>query len=264
MDLLKKGDKIYQYEYNKLRENIKRINQLNGDHGVVVYTGKRAFVYFDETPESMLYVIGNKDFDTDDFSILGKNFDIIGKKANKSFYLFGQDIKNNIWKILIVSVLYFFIFNTYTFDKSVFLDLTDKLIEIISIFIGMVFVFIGFFYGDKERTIEVYKKGRCDEEFSIDRYILILAFSAISFLVFSSLFLKVSFIEIANMLLPQKLCTIILQYNVKYYFCVFLVYMSVINVLICFDALINYYLKTMRNKYLIDAVKEIIKEREVK
>lgn len=264
MILLKKSKNIIKYTYNEFCENSDGILSKFGSNGFVMYTENKAFVYFDTTPEWMIYVIGEKRFEKDSFTKLGGGFDVIGKKGNKSICLFIEDIKNNIRKILIMSLFYVFIFNPYTFDKEVFIGVTDKLVDIVSIFIGMVFVFIGFFYGDKERTIEVYKKGLCDEEFSTDRYVLLLAFSSIILLVISNILAEVSLINLVSLFIPTNVCNIILQYNIKYYFCVLLLYLAVVNILICFDSLINYYLKTMRNKYLIDAVKETIKERNEK
>lgn len=264
MDLLKDSQNICQVNFGDFCKNIDRIKESNGDRGVVIYTGNRAFVYFDETPKTIFYIISDKAFQKENFLNLGENFDVIGRKSINSIQMFKQDIKNNIGKIVITLFFYLLVFNPYTFQKEVFLELTDQLIDIISIFIGMVFVFIGFFYGDKERTIEVYKKGRCDEEFSTDRYILLLAFISIIFLVLSNLLTKISLVKIISMLVPRQLCDFFIHYNLKDILCVFLVYLAIINILICFDSLINYYLKTMRNKYLIDAIKEIVGERKMK
>lgn len=252
---------MIKYTYNEFCQDIKDITLSYGIQGFVMYTEDKAFIYFEKTPKLMLYIEGDKKFEKADFGLLGQNFDVIGKKADNNLVSFKKDIKCNWVKILIMSLFFLFIFNPWTFNKDVFLELIDKLVEVLSVFIGMVFVFIGFFYGDKERTIEVYKKGLCDKEFATDRYVLLLAFNSIVLLVAAGLLGKVSLFKFVNLLVPISICDGFLRYNIKYYVCALLVYLAIVSMIICFDALINYYLKTMRNKYLIDAVKEMASER---
>lgn len=255
---------MIQYSYYKFCQEIKDILATCGDSGFVMYTEKRAFISFDKTPDLTVYIIGEKVFEKSDFKELGSKFEFIGKSSVEVEGLFRNDLRYNWIKIMVMSVFFILIFNPLTLNKDALMGLIDKLIDILSIFSGMVFVFIGFFYGDKERTIEVYKKGRCDEEFLTDRYILMLSFSSIIMLIAANLLGNVSFYKLANKLLCDNVCRIIYQYNIKWHGCVLLVYLSIVNIIICFDSLINYYLKTMRNKYFIDAVKEKIKERKAK
>lgn len=249
-------------EFPQFIENNKNIC---ANEGLIIYSECRAFINFDSIPELIIYVTKKTPFVKDDFDFIKGHFEIIGKSPKEfegTLEQFVKDLKYNWFKILIIGVLFFVIFNPWTFEKEVLIEMAQILLTVVSIFVSMVFVFIGFFYGDKNRTIDVYKKGLCDKEFFTDRYILNLSFIAIVFLILSVLFEKSSFSAFFNLFLTEETLNIIIRIGVKHWVCLILVMISVVFLVICFDSLINYYLKTMRNKYLIDAVEEKISERQ--
>lgn len=258
----KTSSKTLKYEeYLQIKEQL--LKEF-GESGFVLYTENRAFLCFDTLPDMRFYITKDSVFSKSDFQLDTTKFQIIGRSKKEfggTIDFFLEDIKNNRWKILCGSFVFILFFNPIWFNLELLLHINEILIDIVSIFLGMLFVFIGFFYGDKERTIEVYKKGRCDKEFFTDKYVIILSFIAILLLIFSVLVGNSYSVDLPQSFMEYPIMRTIINYKVKYIICFLATYCSLIVLIICFDSLINYYLKTMRNKYLIDAVDNLMEER---
>lgn len=238
-----------------------------GNSGFLLYSENRAFLCFDSEPDIRFYILGKKVFIRKDFELQNTQLLIIGE-SKKEFGTFENylldDFKNNKFKISIFSFLFFIMLTPLFSNINILMHFNEIMINIMSMFMSMLFVFIGFFYGDKERTVEAYKKGICDREFSTDRYVLILSFLTILLFIVSSLFGNLSSSNIPKIIMNLPNINKLINVQVKFIICDVLSYIAVVLLVICFDSLINYYLKTMRNKYLINAVDDMIKERNNK
>lgn len=257
--------RLLPLEYEELEKNVKYIMGSLGNKGMVMFTEDVAMIYFDKTPKLRLKVKHKRYFIRKDFEFLGKNFDIIGQgpdEVQNPIKMFFIDLKNNIWKSIIILSLFIVAVNPLSYNIDALRIINEKLIDVIGIFIGMVFVFIGFFYGDKERTVEVYKKGLCYAEFKTDCYVIKLAVVEMVILCFSLLFSSLSFSNVPYIIKNVELFQEILNFKLKYGICFSLNCIAVVILVIEFDALINYYLKTMRNKYFKDAFESKIDDRK--
>ena len=251
--------------YDEFTTNIEDIIKILGNKGIVMFAESNSVIYFDAVPQLRLGIKNKRYFVRKDFEKLGPKFEIIGQgpdEVSSSFIMFLEDLKSNFLKIIVILILFLLVINPFSYDLDIIRLLTEKLIDVIGIFIGMVFVFIGFFYGDKDRTIDVYKKGLCYKEFSTDRYIINLAIVELALLCFTLLFSHLSSAHIPKYILDFCCLRNIINARTKYWICCCMISVAITILVIEFDALINYYLKNMRNKYFIDAVEEKIRERK--
>ena len=259
------GPSMLFLDYDEVKNNLDYYLVELGNSGVIMFSEKSALIAFDDCKKIRLRVKKNTHYVTKDFDIFGKGFKVIGKGKGDTenfIELLLQDVKSNVLKIGIVILIFSFIVNPVTKNIELINILNEKLIDLIGIFISMVFVFIGFFYGDKERTIDVYKKGLCDKEFKIDCYVINLAIVGL-FAV--SLSLMIGNMEIKD--IPQSIVDIpyiqcLLSYGIQYWICYLLTIFSLIIFIIEIKNLTNYYLRSMRNKYFIDAFESSINDRK--
>lgn len=249
-----------------LREQSKLIDKY-GDAGFLLYTENRAFLCFDTMTEIRFYIIGKSIFESKDFKLDHTHIDVIGeseKEFESSKTMFVNDLKYNNGKIILFSVLFFLFFNPIWGNIEVLGHFNDIMITVMSIFLSMLFVFIGFFYGDRERVVDVYKKGSCDREFATDKYVLILSFVALILFIFSLLAGELKSDNLPDVILQLPYIREVINADTKFIFCGVISYSAMIVTIICFDSLINYYLKTIRNRYMIDAVNEMVESRKTR
>lgn len=253
-------------DYDEVIQKTEYILSELGSSGLIMFSENSALLSFDSNKAIRLRVKKKNNFSRNDFKRFGENFEIIGKGARevgKPFNLFFNDIKHNIFKIIIIILLFSIIANPISKNIEIIKTLNEKLIEVIGIFIGMVFVFIGFFYGDKERTIDVYKKGLCDKEFKTDCYIINLAIIDLVIVCVSLLCGNLSSADIPVFIINNCIGSF-LNNHLRFWVCYVLTSISLVIIIIEFDALTNYYLRTMRYKYFIDAFESKIHERRGK
>lgn len=263
-DLLKYKDIIkFNLNFTDFNNNLELFNNYFGNNGFVMFTGNEAVVCFDKYTNIRFYLMNKKNYIKKDFINDEIKLRIIGigsKDIKSPLLMLIEDIKINFFKILIFTLIYAIIINPFIINFDQLNLLNDKLIDITSIFIGMVFVFIGFFYGDKERTISVYKKGIGDKEYKTDKYVIELSLCTIVLTLISILVGNLNRDKLPIFLFEIQLIDNVLSIRLQYLICLILTWLAICFIIICFDSLTNYYLKTMRNKYFIDAVDEIAKE----
>lgn len=234
-----------------------------GGKGFFMFTDKTAVGCFAKFPDLKIQLTGIKSFKKSDFDELqfGPNFEIIGTGRDELVgsakqYLF--DLKDNLLLIFIITALYFGVFSLDKLNTANIVLLSDILINIISIFAGIVFVFIGFIYSDKEKAIDIFLKGRGDKYYSVDKYIMNLLMIVLFVLVSISVIGRVTSDSLSDLILElqskNKIMDFLVSYKMQYYICSFLGYFSICSIVICFRALVDYYLNDLRFSYFIDAV----------
>lgn len=245
------------------------IKQLLGNTGFVMYTEKRAVLCLKKAPDLQIYLIYSKYFSKENFqNLCFDNIEIIGKGKKelpnpiKQYFI---DIKDNFLKVILVTFIYFSIFNFEKINVVRITSLSDNLINAISIFTGIVFVFIGFIYSDKEKAISIFIKGCGDKYYRIDRYIMNLSIISLFILIFVSALGGLTSEDIPQFLMNLQdtnlLIDKIVSYRSQYYICIIMTWFSLCSMVICFTSLIDYYLNDLRNSFFIDAVRKKSKER---
>lgn len=254
---------MYQIDINDIIDNYTGISSLLGEHGFLIFTDNRAVLCYDKYPCLRIYIKANHKLEKSDFKFLKNSINIIGKgeKETGNWRKFlVDDIKNNKWILISVSILYLMVFNFMIQPLDSLVSFNDNLINVISIFMGMFFVFVGFFYGDRKKSIDEFKKGNADYQYRVDRYIIILSINAIVFLLLSNGIGRIDDVTYLKNILPENL-SILLSRNSQFIICAIFSWLAGEILVICFKTLMEYYFLDMRNKYFIDAVDDLVKER---
>jgi hypothetical protein len=247
--------------YKEFKENIEVIKCILGNKGIVMFSEKTAALCLDINTQIRFIITGKKKLSNSDFNNLGLELSMIGPKhtdIKNPIITFVDDVINNIYTIIIVTVIYYIVYfnNQGNFDNII--KLNDSMLNIISIFIASLLVFIGFFYTDKERIITSYKKGLYDKLFMTDLYVFKLSLLALLLILAST---GTSSLLYSNIITNQ---TIMKHLNEAMFECIkfkivfVLTYVSIVMMIIGFDSIINYYLKKIRNNYFMDAFEDVI------
>ncbi len=128
------------------------------EQGIIMFTEHTALLYYPENP-FIRYKIVKPDeyFEKADFDFLGNRFQVIGQgpgDIKSNFQLFIDDIRGNKWKLIAFLVIYILLTNPYVIELETISSLNEVMIGVAGVYIGMLFVFIGFFYSDKERSLK--------------------------------------------------------------------------------------------------------------
>ena len=249
----------------EFRKEYEQITKILGNEGVIMLSENIAIGCYDKYSQIKIYIKNNKKLNVEDFEFVGTKVKLIGERREDSesfFNLLIADILRLFPIIVVTSVIYFFLFLSNGADLKVLNSFDELLITVFSIFIATIFVFIGMFYGDKERCISIYRKGLCDKEYNTDKYVIKLSFISLFLLICSFVITGIESISFSNEIIERIVSKVgvIDEYNVS----LVLTFIPIIFAIICFDALINYYLRTCRNEFFIDAVKKEIEERKRK
>lgn len=255
--------------YSEFIQNQLSILKMLGGHGFLMFTEKRAILCLCKAPGLRICIKNSKNFIRKDFEdLVFPEIEIIGTGKKELPGIIKQylyDIKDNILKIIVISIIFFSIFNWEKINIHGIVLLSDNLLNVMSIFMSMVFVFIGFIYSDREKAIDTYMRGNGDRYFNIDKYIMSLSIFILLLLILTS-----TVGNITKDTLPEHLIMLqmvnpyidkVVSYKTQYYICLFITWFSLISMTICFSSLIDYYLNDMRNKFFIDAVDEKSKEK---
>ena len=233
------------------------------ERGIIMFTEHTALIYYPENP-NIRYKVEKPDecFQKSDFNFLGNGFQVIGQGPNdikSNFQLFVDDIIGNKWKLFIFIVIYFLLANPYVIELKTLPSLNEMMIGVAGVYIGMLFVFIGFFYSDKERTIDVYKKGIGYKEYITDKYIIDLSIISLALFSVSFLICNIDISKLPGKIMQKPVMQLIQNNNIIYWSAFLLTLSAICLLVVEFDTLINYYLKDLRNKYFIDAFEDHIK-----
>ena len=250
---------MIEVSYEELKEYGKTMKQ-----GIIMFTEHTALLYYPDNP-SIRYRIVQSDeyFEKADFDFLGTGFQVIGRgpdAVKSNFQLFIDDIMGNKWKLMVFLLIYVLLVNPYVIALDTISSLNEVMIGVVGVYIGMLFVFIGFFYSDKERTMDVYKKGIGYKEYIIDKYVIGLSIISLALFSISFLICNLDLDKLPEDIVQKPMMQIIQNNNIVFWSAFLLTLIAIGILIIEFDTLINYYLKDFRNKYFIDAFEEHIRE----
>lgn len=255
LELLEKPrniDKIssIRADYETFKNNIVFIQKFFGRNAKGFFIEKSAYIIFEKKP-NILFVINKNGFNREDFYFESINIEIEGKsnrRINNYLTMLKDDLTSYKGQLIILILLYLIIFCT---SKSMIAlqDLNNVFIDIISIFIGMLFVFATMFYKEDELE-EAIKNGKAQEIFLTDKYIFALAMISMLLVIISNGILEY---EISNNIIIQmkdfiKQNFYYLYWFIKHGISEILTGISIILNYICFKSIIDYYLTKIQSK----------------
>lgn len=249
--------------YKQFKEEYRNIENNLGKSGFMMISENIAILCFDRYPQIKIKIEGKAFFYKEDFEFISKEIVVIGnnkRERHSNVILFIEDSLRLWLPISIALIIFLVLFQSQSANLDKVKALDEVLINVTSIFAGTVFVFIGLFYSDKERSITLYKKGRCDKEYFTDKYIIKLSFLALICLIISYAICEIGEIYFKHKELNRYLMyfKVLNEFNVART----LTFIAIILLIICFDSLIQYYLRSCRNEFFVDAIDSMVKDRK--
>ena len=144
------------------------------------------------------------------------------------------------------------------YEQKKIVSLGENLLNVMGIFISMVFVFIGFIYSDSDKVMKLNLKGIGDKYYVINKYVMNLSIVVILLLIF-----MISFGNIAKCDLPEwleiiqgriKCIDILISYQTQYAICQLTTWISICSMIICFRSLIDYYFRDLKFNFFIASI----------
>lgn len=254
-------------DYQTFKDNEVFIQKNFGNNAKGFFIEKSAYIIFEEKP-NILIIINKDSFNKENFYFKNINMEIEGKsnrKINNVYTMLKNDLVSYKSQLVILILLYITIFCT---NKSMIglENLNETFIDIISIFIGMLFVFATIFY-EKDELEEAIKNSKTQEIFLTDKYIFVLAMVSMELVIISNGILKY---KISNNTIIEfkefvKQNYYYLYWIIKYGISEILTGISIIFNYICFKSIIDYYLAKLKsraiNKHIRDIKENIIKNK---
>lgn len=246
-------------DYQTFKDNEVFIQKNIGNNAKGFFIEKSAYIIFKEKPD-ILIIIKKEKFNREDFYFKNINVEIEGKsnrRINNVYTMLKNDLVSYKWQLIILTLIYIIVFCT---SRSVIglEGLNEMFIDIISIFIGMLFVFATMFY-EKNELEEAIKNGRAQEIFLTDKYIFVLAMISMVLIIISNGILKYEILNnniiVFKNFIKQNYYYI--YWTIKYGIPEILTGISIILDYICFKSIIDYYLAKIKSKAINRHIKGI-------
>lgn len=246
-------------DYKTFKENEIFIQKSLGSNAKGFFIEKSAYIIFEEVP-NILVIINKDSFNREDFYLKNINIEIEGKsnrRINNFYTMLKNDLSSYKIQLLLLIFIYIIVFCT---SKSItgLENLNETFVDIISIFIGMLFVFSTMFY-KRDELDEAIKNGKAQEIFITDKYIFILAMVSLVLVIISNGILKYeisnnSIIELKDFI---KQNYYYIYWIIKYGVSQLLTGISIIFNYICFRSIVDYYLTKIKSKAINRHIKDI-------
>lgn len=251
---------VIKADYEVFKKNEVFIHKILGRSAKGFFIEKSAYIIFEERP-NVLVIIKKEYFNREDFYFKDIEIEISGKsekKINNFFQILKDDIKHYKLGLSIVILIYIIVFCTSNTIISIE-NLNNIFIDIISIFIGMLFVFATMFYGKDELDEEI-KNGRAQELFLTDKYIFILAMLSLLFTIISNGIINYEIPNIGKILSVNEFIKqnyYYIYWIIKYGIPELLTLISIVLNYICYRSIIDYYLAKIKSQAINRQIKEI-------
>lgn len=246
-------------EYEIFKKNEVFILKYFGNKAKGFFIEDSAYIIFEKKPE-VLFIIKKKGFNREDFEFKDIHLDISGKSNRNSanyIKLLKEDLRNYKIGILLLVVIYLIIFCTSN-EMTSLKNLNNNFISIVSIFIGMLFVFATLFY-EKEEIGQAIKNGKAQDIFFTDKYIFVLSMISLIFVIISNGIIE--YVATSEIIINFKQFikdnVYFIYLFIKYWSVYILTGISVILNYICFRSIIDYYLNKIKSQAINIQIKNI-------
>lgn len=259
---------LFYLDYNVFIKNQKIMKRNLGEAGFIMFTENRAILCMRQAPNLHIVISKDEAFGSQDFNqLLFENVEVIGSDVNKTFKVwkqYAEDIRDNFRWIIIITICFFSIYHFDAIRTEAIVALSENLLNVMGIFISMVFVFIGFIYSDSDKVVEINLKGAGDKYYMINKYIMDLSIIIILFLIFTISFGNLSKDDLPNWVMRCQMqweyMDKFISYKTQYVICQFITWFSVCSMVICFKSLMDYYFRDLKYAFFIAAVNKKLKE----
>lgn len=256
-------------EYELFKSNINLIIHFFGNDAKCLFTEKSAYIVFKKHTNILIIIHKDDGFNKEDFFFENLNMSLTGtnkRKLPNFFVRLYQDIIDNKAIIFFFLILLIVIFRIFNNNNESLKNLNDALINVISIFIGTLFVFITLFYEDEKKIDIMLEKENFDINSENDRYVFNISLISLVFVLISNslMYMQNDNIILCNIKEYVKANFTFLYNLVKDNISFLFTTISVILLLICFKSITEYYLKKIKtsaiNKKILSFKKDYDKE----
>lgn len=233
-------------EYEIFKNSVEFFEKYFGKEAKCIFTEKSAYIVFKERTNILVIVNKDSGYNKEELCFANLDIEIIGtnkRKLPKFFTRLYNDIIDNKYAMIFFTILLVLICKIINTDVTCLKDLNDALINVISIFVGTLFVFITLFYEDENKIDIMIQKGKFDIDSENDKYIF-----------------DISLISLVGVLISNSL--IEKQKNISFIFTL----ISVLLLVICFKSVTHYYLRKIKfnaiNKQILSFKEEFEKNKK--
>ncbi len=239
-------------EYDIFKSNINLIIYFLGNDAKCVFTEKSAYIVFKKYTNLLVIIHKDDGFNKEELFFENLNMSLTGTNKRKLPNFFSrlyQDIIDNKTIISFFLILLIVIFKVINYNNESLKNLNDALINVISIFIGTLFVFITLFYEDEKKISIMLEKENFDTNSENDKYIFnISLISLVCVLISNSLMnIQNDNIILCNIkeYIKANFTTLysLIKDNISFVFTA----MSIVLLVICFTSITGYYLKKIKS-----------------
>lgn len=256
-------------EYEQFKSSIDFFTKYFGNEAKCVFSEKSAYVVFKNYSNILLIIHKNDGYNMEELYFKKLNMEITGtskRKLPNFFKRLYNDILDNKLIITFFSILMILIYKIINNSTDSLRSLNDALINVISIFIGTLFVFITLFYEDEEKIDMMIESGKFEINSENDKYVFNISLISLVCILISNSMIEINH---SNNILDKIKEYIKLNFNWIYCFIrnnisFFLTTIGIILLVICFSSITQYYLKKIKsnaiNKKILSFKKEYDEE----
>lgn len=256
-------------EYEQFKSSIDFFTKYFGNEAKCVFSEKSAYVVFKNYSNILLIIHKNDGYNMEELYFKKLNMEITGtskRKLPNFFKRLYNDILDNKLIITFFIILMILIYKIINNSTDSLRSLNDALINVISIFIGTLFVFITLFYEDEEKIDMMIENGKFEINSENDKYVFNISLISLVCILISNSMIEINH---SNNILDKIKEYIKLNFNWIYCFIrnnisFFLTTIGIILLVICFSSITQYYLKKIKsnaiNKKILSFKKEYDEE----
>lgn len=257
-------------EYEQFKNSIDFFTKHFGNEAKCVFSERSAYVVFKKYSNILVIIHKNNGYNIEELYFKNLNMKITGtskRKLPNFFKRLYNDVLDNKLIITFFIILMILIYKIINNGADSLRSLNDALINVISIFIGTLFVFITLFYEDEKKIDIMIENGKFEINSENDKYVFNISLISLVCILISNSMIEINH---SNNILDQIKEYIKLNFNWVYCFIrnnisFLLTTIGVILLVICFSSITQYYLKKIKsnaiNKKILSFKKEYDEEK---
>lgn len=260
-------------QYEQFKDSIEFFIKYWGNEAKCIFSEKSAYIVFKKYSNVLIIVHKNDGYNIEELYFENLNMEITGtskRKLPNFFKRLYNDILDNKFIICFFIFLMVLIYKVINNSNESLRNLNDALINVISIFIGTLFVFITLFYEDENKIDLMIENGKFEINSENDKYVFNISLISLVCILVSN-----SMIEIQHTYNVLDKLKEYIKLNFNWLYCCIrnnisflLTTIGIILLVICFSSITQYYLKKIKsnaiNKKIISFKKEYDKELNTK
>lgn len=239
-------------EYEQFKNSIDFFIKYFGNESKCIFSEKSAYVVFKMHTNILIIIHKENGYNKEELCFENLNMQVIGTNKRKLLSFFKRlyiDIIDNKIIIIFFLLLLIVIFKIINNSTENLKNLNDAIINVISIFIGTLFVFITLFYEDENKIDSMIEMEKFEINSENDKYVFNISLISLVCVLLSNSLIEIKYTNNIIYTLKEyiKLNFSYLYYFIKENISFFFTSISIILLIICFTSITEYYLKKIKS-----------------